>query len=108
MNFDRITIDPGKYDLQGVVEHELDEVLGLGSALNIPVNFPRLSRPQDLFRYSANGTPSYDVNAASSYFSIDGGATNLVNFNQNGGGDYGDWASSSHARAYRMLLGPLA
>ena len=38
---------------------------------------------------------------ATSYFSIDGGVTNLVNFNQvgpPGSSDYGDWASSGTAR----------
>jgi hypothetical protein len=83
------------YDLQAVAEHEIDEVLGLGSGLNLPTGFPRLSRPEDLFRYGAANTRSYTTNSgATSYFSIDGGATDLVNFNQaTGGSDFGDWAS---------------
>jgi PEP-CTERM motif len=92
MNFDRAIIDPSKYDLQGVAMHEIDEVLGLGSGLNMPTAFPRLSRPQDLFRYSAAGVRSFTTSgAATSYLSIDGGITDLVDFNQNSGGDYGDW-----------------
>jgi hypothetical protein len=96
MNFTRPPGNPGKYDLKAVAEHEIDEVLGFGSGLNIPIATPRQSRPQDLFRYSASGVRSYDTAAASSYFSIDGGNTVLLAFNQSGGGaDYGDWASSA-------------
>jgi hypothetical protein len=32
---------------------------------------------------------------ATSYFSIDDGVTNLVGFNQDSNGDYGDWLSST-------------
>jgi len=98
-NFDRTTINPGKYDLEGVALHEIDEVLGLGSGLNLPTGFPRLSRPQDLFRYSAPGVRSFDTSSgATSYFSINGGVTDLVDFNQNGAADYGDWLSSGSAK----------
>ena len=88
-NLDRNTIDSGKYDLYSVLCHELDEILGMGSSLD------GLSSllPEDLFRYSANGVRSHTTSSsATSYFSIDGGATNLVGFNQSGGGsDFGDW-----------------
>ncbi len=101
MNLDRITINPSKYDLMAVASHEIDEVLGLGSGLDLlSSGLDHLSRPEDLFRYSANGVRSYTTSStATSYFSIDGGATNLVGFNQSGGGsDYGDWVSSSTPR----------
>ncbi len=95
MNFDRAIIDPARYDLQGVAMHEIDEVLGLGSGLNLPPTFPRLSRPQDLFRYSAPGVRGYSTSgAATAYLSIDGGITDLVDFNQNSAADYGDWLGS--------------
>lgn len=96
MNLSRSgTIDPNKYDLMAVAQHEIDEVLGLGSSLN----GGSAPSPEDLFRYSAPGVRSYSASAPSSYFSINGGTTNLVNFNQtNDGSDFGDWASSSTPR----------
>jgi hypothetical protein len=100
----------GNYDLQSAVAHELDEVLGIGGAgsqLNsVATGFGGATltsavSPLDLYRYSA-GTRSYSTsNTVSSYFSIDGGKTTLVHFNQNGafvppggtadGSDFADW-----------------
>jgi hypothetical protein len=89
------------YSLTAVVEHELDEALGLGSNLDTGSTTGAI-RPEDLFRYSASGVRSYTTSSsATSYFSINGGVTNLVNFNQvgpPGGSDYGDWATSGTAR----------
>src|SRR5262249_54815690 len=46
--------------------------------------------------YSAPGTISFtNSKSASSYFSIDGGVTNIVGLNQDPDGDYGDWVGSS-------------
>jgi hypothetical protein len=81
----------GPYNLMAVAEHEIDEVLGLGSSLG--ENFPDPSA-EDLFRYSSSGVRSYTLSgAATSYFSINGGVTNLSYFNQQSSGDYGDWQS---------------
>ncbi len=93
------------FDLIGGLEHELNEFLGGGgggSTLNeIQSSCP--SAPSgffcnrvgslDLYRYSANNTPSFTTSgSATSYLSVDGGATSIVAFNQNSGGDYADFA----------------
>ncbi len=95
------------YDLTGGLEHELDEVLGgggAGSTLNSVGGscitspggfFCNKVGPLDLYRYSAPGTPSFDatsMNNPEAYFSVDGGTTNIVYFNQNQNGDLADFA----------------
>jgi len=86
-------------DLVAVVEHEIDEILGLGSALSGNTT-PRIPWSEDLFRWAGPGVRSYasnpsttnPCNGPSAFFSIDGGATNLNEFNNcANGGDYGDW-----------------
>ncbi|HXJ32983.1 MAG TPA: NF038122 family metalloprotease [Candidatus Eisenbacteria bacterium] len=78
------------YDAQRSVEHEIDEVLGLGSSIGVRADL----RPQDLFSWSAAGVRSL-TSSGSRYFSIDGGATSIVGFNQDPSGDRGDWLSGS-------------
>jgi len=83
----------GAFSLTVVAEHEIDEVLGLGSALPTPqFNAPF---PEDLFRYDASGVRSFTTTAtAKAFFSING-TTDLAQFdNQNDGGDFGDWQSN--------------
>jgi hypothetical protein len=95
------------FDAIGGLEHELDEVLGgggAGSTLNSIADscvtapsgfFCNKVGPLDLYRYSADGTPSFSTSgSATSYLSIDGGLSPVVSFNQNSGGDYGDFAPS--------------
>jgi hypothetical protein len=81
----------GPYSLLATTEHEIDEVLGLGSAL------PTLTNPfpEDLFRYNGSGGRSFTTSStALAFFSIDG-TTKLAQFdNQNDGGDFGDWQSN--------------
>ena len=79
--------------LQVVIEHEIDEVLGLGSSLaSVPLG---TIFPEDLFRYDVMGNRSFTTNSsATAFFSIDT-TTDLAQFdNQNDGGDFGDWQSS--------------
>jgi hypothetical protein len=49
-------------------------------------------RPQDLFSWSSPGVRNLTANG-SRYFSINAGSTNIVGFNQNPDGDFGDWFS---------------
>jgi hypothetical protein len=86
----------GNFDAQRAAEHEIDEVIGLGSRLGHPVND---LLPQDLFSWSSHGVRNIST-SGTRYFSINGGATNIVNFNQNPSGDLGDWVSASCPQAH--------
>jgi hypothetical protein len=79
------------YDAQRQVEHEADEVLGLGVRLNLGSSN---LRPQDLFSWSSAGQRNL-TSSGTRYFSINSGTTNIVNFNQNSSFDFGDWLSST-------------
>ncbi len=102
-NLDRTSAqDPTHYDLQAVTAHEIDEILGFGSALDASNNgvAPPTGnvKPDDLFRYDENGARSFKTGGTDqAYFSIDGGTTKLARFNQThtaaNAGDYGDWYS---------------
>lgn len=85
----------GQYSLFATTEHEINEVLGLGSALPSPL-FGTIF-PEDLFRYDAAGNRSFTTSStAQAYLSIDS-TTHLAQFdNQNDGGDFGDWQSNPH------------
>jgi hypothetical protein len=83
----------GPFDLMSVTEHEIDEVLGLGSALPDTTGNPL---PEDLFRYTAGGARSFDtISGTQAFFSIDG-TTDLAQFHQRNGdmGDFGDWQNA--------------
>ncbi len=88
---------PGTYNLLPVILHEIDEVLGLGSALPSP--YAGTIFPEDLYRYSAFNARTFTTtdsrtNDTFAFFSIDG-STPLAQFdNQNDGGDFGDWQSN--------------
>jgi len=92
MNLSRTGLqDSSKYDLMAVVSHEINEVLGLGSALPTPQN--ETIFPEDLFRYDSSGARNFTTSGDNAYFSIDG-TDDLARFNQDSGGDYGDWWST--------------
>lgn len=80
-------INAGNLDAQRFTEHEMDEVIGFGSRLGHPVDD---LLPQDLFSWSSPGVRNIST-SGTRYFSINGGATNIVNFNQDPNYDLGDW-----------------
>ncbi len=104
MNYSRTGVqDPNKYDLSAVASHEINEALGLSSALDhfndSPPAAPTTVGSEDFFRYTTGGTRIFsgDANAVS-YFSEDG-VTPIKYYNQTQGGDYQDWASNGEAFA---------
>ncbi len=92
--FDRTGgIASGSFDAQRTTEHEIDEILGLGSILNVTGGTSDV-RPQDLFSWSAAGKRNITATGVR-YFSINSGTTNRAGFNQESGGDFGDWLSGT-------------
>ena len=101
---DIFTFDPsnrdvsGAYDFIGVAEHEISEVMGRDSFSGRTISGRSHSySPMDLFRYASPGTRQLGTGAAS-YFSIDGGTTDLGNWNNfvtGNSGDLGDWAGTT-------------
>jgi VCBS repeat-containing protein len=95
-DFDRTDgITAGAFDFFGVVAHEFTEIMGreLNAVGNTAASGPG-DHPLDLFKFSAANAPEF-VGTNAGYFSIDGGATNLNNFNTATNGDFGDWAASA-------------
>ena len=86
------SVASGTYDFVAVAQHELEEVLGRISGLNSTT--PPFATALDLYRYSATGQHSFSYNSAA-YLSTNGGATDLGNYNNTGGGDRGDWLTTS-------------
>jgi hypothetical protein len=87
--------DPTKFSLFAVTCHEIDEALGVSSALDGFTNgavVPSIPiEAEDLFRYDETGARSFDTSLSTrAYFSL-AGTTDLAQFNQNQGGDYNDW-----------------
>jgi len=98
--------NPDNYSLFAVICHEMDEVLGAGGAgsyLDGTNGTPAPTDavgPTDLFRYSFPGgvsTRSFNTIASTvCYLSINGTTnTVLAQFNQNAGGDFGDFVTGS-------------
>ena len=98
-------VPSNQFDAVGVLEHELNEVLGGGAGGSQPLQvmangcvgsrgtfFCGKFGPLDLYRYSAPGTPSFSTSIAEkSYFAVDGGVTSIVPFNQDPTRDLGDF-----------------
>ena len=81
------------FDAQRSTEHEIDEVMGLGSRAD-----SSNLRVQDLFSWSSAGVRNI-TSGGTRYFSINGGLTNIVSFNQSPSLDFGDWLSTACPQA---------
>ncbi|MGC2625512.1 MAG: NF038122 family metalloprotease [Candidatus Udaeobacter sp.] len=92
----------GNFDAQRATEHEMDEVMGFASHADVS-NL----RAQDLFSWSSAGHRNVS-SSGRRYFSINGGVTNIVGFNQNPNGDLGDWASTACYQAYPYVQNAFA
>ena len=81
-----------KYDAQRSIEHEIDQVIGFlyGGSEFVP---------DSLFSWSSPGHRNLVI-TGTRYFSIDGGVTNIVNFNQTAGGDFSGWRSAACPQAH--------
>jgi hypothetical protein len=102
VNFTRPGIDPNNFDMEQVVEHEIDEALGSSSALpsTSPIN------AIDLFRYDTNLNRTFTTSGDNAYFSVDG--TNLwARYNMDPGGDYADfWSLTGYWAPPGKTAGP--
>src|SRR5437764_707252 len=78
-------ISAGRYDFYAVVAHEFSEVMGRQLLVSQTFDGHANSlEPMDLFHYASPAHPIFVGNQAG-YFSVDGGNTNLDNFNTNPG-----------------------
>jgi hypothetical protein len=98
------TFDPyhravaGDYDAIGTMEHEISEVLGRIAGSGVLQNGTPQYSPADLFRYTGPGKLALTPEAAS--FSINGGQTLLLPFNNPSYSDAADWATSVQGDAF--------
>jgi hypothetical protein len=84
----------GQVDFIGVAEAEIGHALGRDA-------FAGISSAIDLYRYSSPGTLGA-AGSSPTYFSVDGGVTNLANFATSL--DYGDWAASAGNDAVAAVI----
>ncbi len=94
-------VSAGNFDARTFTEHEIDEVLGLGSHLNS--SRPEFLTAQDLFTWSslnARNTSSTGLR----FFSLDRGLHNIITLNQDPAGDFGDWLSDDFCPAIHMFV----
>jgi hypothetical protein len=92
-----------QYYIVGTLEHEISEVMGRASELTAPGKYSVM----DLYRYQAAGVRQTGTGDPS-YFSIDGGQSNLDSWNnaQIKSGDLGDWAPHAGPSGVFKYAGP--
>jgi hypothetical protein len=73
--------------VQRAIEKEIDNVMGL-------LYSTRDFMPIDLFSWSSPGSRNFDISIRR-YFSIDGGVSNIIDFNQNTNGSLAGWLSEA-------------
>ncbi len=87
------SVGAGTYDFFATAVHELSETMGrlllVGGSVAGTTGYSLM----DLLHYSASGVRDF-TQSTPGYFSVNGGATNLGNYNTIAGGDAGDWANS--------------
>jgi hypothetical protein len=91
LQFSRPT-DANRFDAQRSIEQGIDAIMGLLYSVG---GF----MPNDLFSWSSPGQRNNDV-VGTRYFSIDGGVTNIINFNQNPNGSFAGWLSEACPQAH--------
>jgi Ca2+-binding RTX toxin-like protein len=104
-NSDGVT--SGSYDFYGVAAHEITEVMGRilwqGS---VTFGGQPVYMASDLFKYSNTGSHVFSSGTTAGYFSVDNGATHLVNYNTVVGGDFGDWSSTPNIQDAARAFAP--
>ena len=94
-------VSTGNFDGQMFAEHEIDEVLGMGSHLNSPR--PEFLEPTDLFSWASLNARNTSA-SGQRFFSIDRGLHFIAQFNQNPEGDFGDFDADDFCPANRLYV----
>ena len=94
-------------DFVGAIEHEISEIMGREVKAGLsPAGVGPSYYALDLFRYASAGTLTAGTGGPS-YFSVDGGVSNLADFNNFAtghlDGDLGDWADSVPADSFSAV-----
>ena len=99
------TVAGGTYDFFSTALHELSETMGRLLLVGETVAGGAAYSVLDLLHFSGTGTRDF-TQSTPGYFSVNGGATNLGNFNTIAGGDAGDWASSVTNNSFNAYATP--
>ena len=101
-------VSGGEIDLVGALEHEITEIMGRDAKVgNTLANVGPAYYALDLFRYAAPGQLQTSATGDPSYFSLDGGVSNLGDFNNPVTGSYigdlGDWSPNDSANSFSAV-----